>query len=382
MGATFAGRVGIIQRVLSPYRIPVFDLIAEGCGAGFCIASGKPVTGETLEEGDPKALLTAVHIEIFNRHYFGGRYYLCWQSGLVQWLNSWNPDVLVVEANPRFLSTPVVINWMHKRGRPVIGHGLGIMPLSTGLESLRNWGRRTHIRQYDAVIAYSTRAAEQYSQLGFSSDHIFVAHNAIASRPTFPMPSRVEPPNETAHVLFVGRLTTGKRVDMLIDACGRMNMNSPDLWIVGEGPERSRLEELARHQGHKVRFFGDLRGQDLRSIFCKADLFVLPGLGGLAVQEAMSYGLPIIVADGDGTQFDLVCQSNGWTIQPGSIDALEVAIRDALKDRHRLRRMGQESYRMVSENINIECMAKSFLKAFNSVYSTYGCEVEYLKPRL
>ena len=40
--------------------------------------------------------------------------------------------------------------------------------------------------------------------------------------------------------------------------------------------------------------------------FAGADLFVLPGTGGLAVQEAMSYALPVIVAKGDGTQEDLV----------------------------------------------------------------------------
>lgn len=379
MTIRFLGRVGIIQRVLSPYRIPAFDLIAQECAGGLCVASGKPAIGESLEVGDSSALRSAEHIQIVNHHFFGGRYYVCWQSGLTKWLNSWNPDILVIEANPRFLSTPRIITWMHKRDRPVIGHGLGVMPLSVGLESLRDWGRRVHIRQYDAVIAYSTRAAEQYAQLGIPSDHIFIAHNAVATKPTFPMPRRAEHTDESAHVLFVGRLTPSKRVDMLIDAFTRISTNHVDLWIVGEGPERIQLERQAQHLGAQVRFWGSLRGQDLHRVFCKADLFVLPGLGGLAIQEAMSCGLPIIVADGDGTQFDLVGESNGWTIQPGNINALEASLRDALKDRQNLRRMGESSYRIVSEKMNVECMAESFLKAFKSICSKHTGEIGQVK---
>ncbi len=47
-------------------------------------------------------------------------------------------------------------------------------------------------------------------------------------------------------------------------------------------------------------------GRNLDSYFSSADLFVLPGTGGLAVQEAMSHGLPVIMGQGDGTNDDLV----------------------------------------------------------------------------
>lgn len=367
MAITYSGRAGIIQRVLSPYRIPVFDLIANGCTGGLSIASGKRAVGETLEEGDPHALRLAKHSELLNRHLFDGRYYLCWQSEIINWLNEWNPDILVVEANPRLLSTPLAIAWMHKRDRPVIGHGLGVLPLSKGFEALRNWGRQSHVRRYDAIIAYSTRAADQYARLGVPSSRIFVAHNAVACKPTSPMPIRTGGIDERARILFVGRLLPGKRVEILLEACSRLSTDSPEIWIVGDGPERQRLERRAQELKSAIRFWGDLRGQDLRSVFCEADLFVLPGLGGLAVQEAMSCGLPVIVADGDGTQFDLVSKENGWTIQPGNLSALEVSLREALRDRDRLRRMGKHSYHIVTEKINVECMAASFIQAFTEV---------------
>jgi glycosyltransferase involved in cell wall biosynthesis len=81
----------------------------------------------------------------------------------------------------------------------------------------------------------------------------------------------------------------------------------------------------------------------------------------------MSYGLPVIVAQGDGTQDDLVRKENGWQIPPDDFDAVVSTMKDALSDIARLRRMGAESYRIVKEEINIEKMVETFVTALNSL---------------
>jgi len=131
--------------------------------------------------------------------------------------------------------------------------------------------------------------------------------------------------------------------------------------IVGDGPERADLERLARDIYPSAEFVGARHGEQLKPYFMKADLFVLPGTGGLAVQEAMSYGLPVIVARGDGTQDDLVRPGNGWQIPNDDLSALTEAVHQALFDAGRLRRMGAESYRIVAEEINIEKMVEVFV---------------------
>ena len=85
------------------------------------------------------------------------------------------------------------------------------------------------------------------------------------------------------------------------------------------------------------------------------------------MQEAMSHGLPVIVAKGDGTQDDLVRPGNGWQIPPEDYGALVSTMREALSDVNRLRKMGEESYRIVSQEINLEKMVEVFVKALNSV---------------
>jgi glycosyltransferase involved in cell wall biosynthesis len=283
---------------------------------------------------------------------------------LIDWLESWNPDALIVEANPRYLSTPAAVKWMQARSRPVIGWGLGSPP---GREFLKQ-SRASFVRQFDAMIAYSQRGANEYAALRFPPEKIFVAHNSVTGPPTFPLPPRPSTFSHKPYVLFVGRLQERKRLEDLLLACASIERQpTPRLVIVGDGPERERYESLARKIYASAEFVGAKHGPELAPYFTQADLFALPGTGGLAIQEAMSYGLPIIVAEGDGTQDDLVRKENGWQIPPGFPDHLIRTLSEALSDVRRLRRMGAESYRIVKEEINIEKMVESFVRALNSV---------------
>jgi len=352
----FHGRLAIQQRVLPSYRAPFFDLLASLCDGGMSLFTGlpRPVEG----------IATASQLQIAgyqigqNVHLFNGPLYLCYQRGLIDWLQNWNPDALIMEANPRYLSTPSAIRWMHRRGRPVIGWGLGAG--SGG----RMWS--TFIHQFDAMIAYSQRGADEYVALGFPHDKVFVAYNSVSASPSINLPSRPSTFNLRPSILFIGRLQARKRLNFLFRACAQLDSN-PRLVIVGDGPERETLQSLAKEIYPSAEFIGARHGAELTPYFAEADLFVLPGTGGLAVQEAMSYGLPVIVAQGDGTQDDLVRKGNGWQIPPDNFDALLSTMKDALSDAARLRRMGEESYRIVKEDINIETMAETFVQALNSL---------------
>ena len=209
---------------------------------------------------------------------------------------------------------------------------------------------------------------QQYAALGFDPQHIFVAPNAAAPRPTHPLPSRPEDFPGKATVLFVGRLQARKRVDLLLRACAALSEElQPRLVVIGDGPERPALEALAKEAYPAAEFPGARHGAELAPYFSSADLFALPGTGGLAVQEAMSYGLPVIMGQGDGTNDDLVRPANGWQIPSDNLEALTGTLRQALSDAGRLRAMGAESYRIVAEEINLEKMVGAFVEALNSL---------------
>jgi glycosyltransferase involved in cell wall biosynthesis len=361
---TFNGRLGLVQRVLPVYRAPFFDALASDCAGGLDVFAGEPRPDESIVSA--KDLTTAGWTRADNLHLLRGPLYLCYQRGLIDWLKDCRLDALIVEANPRYLATSSAAKWMHQKGLPVIGWGLGSPPPSGWLAGLRRSARLRFLRQFDALISYSARGAEQYAALGYPADRIFVALNATAPAPTFPMPVRPDGFGERPVVLYVGRLQARKRIDDLIRACAALPESlQPKLVIVGDGPERAPLESLAGSIYPSTEFAGAKFGPDLAPYFTIADLFVLPGTGGLAVQEAMSYGLPVIVARGDGTQADLVGPGNGWQIPNEDYPALLSALQDALSGSARLRRMGAESYRIVAEEINIEKMVGVFVDAVN-----------------
>lgn len=370
----FQGKLALQQRVLPNYRAPFFDWLASACEGGMSLFTGLPRPSEGITTA--QTLKIADYHLGKNIHLLQGSFYLCYQPGLSDWLKTWDPDALIVEANPRYLSTPAAVTWMHKRGRPVIGWGLGSPPLSPphfqrkwggskGVDGFRKRGRFSFLSQFDALISYSQRGAQEYAALGFPPEKIFVAHNSV-SRVPISAPDRKPEIVDRFNILFVGRLQARKRIDLLVRACAQLEAKS-HLVIVGEGPERKKLEMLAKEIYPSAEFVGARHGVELKPYFTEADLFVLPGTGGLAVQEAMSYGLPVIVAQGDGTQDDLVRRENGWQIPPGDFEALLSTMKEALSDVARLRKMGEESYRIVKEEINIEKMVEVFVRALKSV---------------
>jgi glycosyltransferase involved in cell wall biosynthesis len=370
IGQSFAGRAALLQRVLSAYRVPVFEDLALRCGRGLSVAAGEPMSAESIAVAD--RLEHAQLVRVRNRRLLGGPLAVFWQSGVTDWLERWQPDVLIMEANPRYLSSRPAIGWMHKRGRPVLGWGLGTISLSRGLEGLRRSARARYLRSFDGMIAYSSRAAKDYMALGFPRDRVFVARNAMARRPAAATPpQRPQQVDGSPTVLFVGRINEGKRLDLLIRAVATLP-SPPQLRIVGEGPARADVESLARSVFPSAQFLGAKHGADLAAAFREADLFVLPGLGGLAIQEAMSHGLPVVVAEADGTQEDLVRPENGWNVAPGDLTALSKVLREALSDVPRLRRMGAESLRIVTEEINVEAMVDTFVEALNAIAPASG----------
>jgi glycosyltransferase involved in cell wall biosynthesis len=365
MNNRFPGRLGLQQRVLPSYRAPFFDLLAQSCDRGLSLFAGLPRPGEGIASTDK--LQVANYRSGNNLHLFGGSFYLCYQRGLVSWLTDWDPDALILEANPRYLAAPSAVKWMHARGRRVIGWGLGAPPLSGFLAGVRHRRWSQFLGQFDALIAYSRRGADEYAALGFPKQKVFVAPNAVSPQPVSKPPSRPSKFNIRPVILFVGRLQARKRLDSLLRACSEMPEPQPRLVIVGDGPERSDLVSLAGQVYPSAEFIGAKHGPELDPYFAQADLFVLPGTGGLAVQQAMSHGLPVLVAKGDGTQDDLVRDANGWQIAPDDYPALVEALRSALSDVKRLRAMGKVSYRIVKDEINLEKMVEIFVKALNSL---------------
>ena len=103
--------------------------------------------------------------------------------------------------------------------------------------------------------------------------------------------------------IYVGRLVDAKNVSLLID---EFNRNKKALTIVGQGPLE---KELKRKAGNNIHFIGFVENDKLGAIYEEHDIFILPSKyepWGLVVEEALYWGLPVIVSNKVGSSIDMV----------------------------------------------------------------------------
>ena len=157
---------------------------------------------------------------------------------------------------------------------------------------------------------------------------------------------------DTRVMLYVGRLSPEKEVDVLIKAFHELQAkqgNNIKFVIVGDGPDRIRLSKLTT--SHDVIFTGSLSGRELAMAYASADVFTFASQAdtfGNVVLEAIASGLPVIA-------YDYVCAHQhvkqgvtGWLTPLGQTDALIQSICD-LPELPQLRQMGQLASESVQE---------------------------------
>ncbi len=137
-------------------------------------------------------------------------------------------------------------------------------------------------------------------------------------------------------VLFLGRFTRMKGVEVLVDAMRLISkQRRPKLVLAGYGPLEGRLREMTR--GLDVEFTGAVKPEDVRAVMSEAGIYVLPSVYGEGmpntVLEAMSAGLPVIATKIVGVEGDLVKDGiNGLLVTPGKPAELSAAIERLLGD--------------------------------------------------
>lgn len=150
--------------------------------------------------------------------------------------------------------------------------------------------------------------------------------------PKAPFPSRPRPSSRSPRLLYAGRLLYWKGVHIAIRAFAELVRHIPNaaFTIVGNGPERSRLEEYVRQNnltGH-VEFIPQLPQSKLFELYGTHDLFLFPSLhdsGGFVVLEALSYGLPVVCLDLGGPR-DMVTPRSGVVVKSNGYNSPELAV--------------------------------------------------------
>jgi glycosyltransferase involved in cell wall biosynthesis len=171
-------------------------------------------------------------------------------------------------------------------------------------------------------------------------------------------------------VLSASNLRPEKGLDVLLNAIPAILKRCPSavLMIAGEGPERSRLEELAAtlRLGEHIRFLG-LRS-DVQHFMQICDVLVVPSVwqepAGLVVLEAMACGKPVVVTSVGGMPEPVVNEVTGLIVPPNSEADLAEAVSSILGDRERSLKMGAAARQHVEAEYSMDRWVASTLREY------------------
>ncbi|WP_369411177.1 glycosyltransferase [Leucobacter edaphi] len=144
-------------------------------------------------------------------------------------------------------------------------------------------------------------------------------------------------PRTQNRIVFVGRVTLEKEIDVILRALARLDPAlDVSFTIVGDGDQRKNLEKLARELGvsSRVEFTGRVSDEELRAHLTGASAFVIASIAELqsiATMEAMASGLPIVAADAMALPHLVHHGENGFLFQPGNDRELADRIQDVLR---------------------------------------------------
>jgi len=222
-------------------------------------------------------------------------------------------------------------------GHFMAGHHLECLRCRSDSNWLASWKlwSLTFVRRFLCARAAANIAPTEWlSDLLHLTKTISIPHGLEAIAPSVQSQHPFHPPA----IVFQGRLVSTKGIRVLLEAAGILrSMNrSFVLLIIGDGPERSAIEELARRLQLStcVRFVGRIAAVDLDSTLAKASIVVVPSLAGevfgLVLAENMLRGLPVVASDLGS--FVEILGDAGLTFRVGDANDLASKIASLLDD--------------------------------------------------
>lgn len=204
---------------------------------------------------------------------------------------------------------------------------------------------------------------EVYSQVGLSQQE-------IASLTQQPMPD-----SSRIRFISIGRLLHWKGFHLGLRAFAQAAIADAEYWILGDGPELSRLQALAEELGitHQVKFWGGLPREQTFKKLGECHVLVHPSLhesGGFVCLEAMAAGRPVICLDLGGPAVQ-VTEETGFKIPAHTpeqaVRNLTVAIARLAEDSDLRVLMGEAAKKQVSETYSWETKGKSLAQLYEKI---------------
>jgi glycosyltransferase involved in cell wall biosynthesis len=223
---------------------------------------------------------------------------------------------------------------------------------------------RTWTRAVDLFLALNEFARARFIRGGLPPDRIRVKPNFVPD----PGP-RTRPAASSDTVLYVGRLSPEKGVDVLAEAWRRLDGGTLELVVIGDGPLQQALE---RRSPAGLRFQGQLPAGEVRSRMLGARALVLPSIWyegqPMAVLEALAAGLPVLGSDIGGIPELLAPLGRDWLASPGEVASWAAGLQ-ALTDGDRIAAASVEARALYERSFSTATAARALEAAYDQARS-------------
>lgn len=289
--------------------------------------------------------------------------------GLVRTVWKMADDYDVIHAHSHlFFTTNVAAVFKRQDDTPLVvtNHGLISQTAPKWLQKafIPTVARFT-LNSADRILCYSETDERRLQERGIDTE-VSVVHNGIDCETFAPM----EVDDEPLQVLFVGRLKPGKGVDKLLIAFKDVLEEFPEatLKIVGDGPLRNDLEELAKERGicSSVEFADRIPNDEMPEVYAESDVFVLPSKNeGLprTVLEAMACRTPVVTSS--LPQLESVVNGAGLMVDSDSTEQFAEYTIQILENQAERKRMGETG----REKVRLNYSWNETVRKTNMVYS-------------
>ena len=229
------------------------------------------------------------------------------------------------------------------------------------------------LESYDKIVLLYWKLAEQAKRLGLSEEKIWIIPNGIDVEKMLDYERQLDAESIKRKygiaegekvILYVGRLVKMKRVEIVIEVIKKLlnaNLKVKGL-IVGDGPQRAKLEKIARPISHHIKFTGFLPEERFKCYYI-ADLFILPSLSeGLptVLLEAASFGLPAVATNTNGIPDIVIHGKTGFLVNRWSYEQYADFAQLILSDDNLAKKLGENAKKHVENNFSWNIIAQKY----------------------
>ncbi|WP_195880833.1 glycosyltransferase family 4 protein [Methylomonas albis] len=369
--------------MLKQYRVPLFELMGKLLaeqGHELRVVCGSPPPHEQ-SKGDNVVLGNQFCRIEKSLWFFGGKLHFL-DNALSHIL--WGDLIITEQANKHFHNYILILfRKIHCKHFAYWGHGQN---RQGNPRSWREQLKKKLSTQCDWWFAYTQGVANYIGELGYQSSKITVLNNSIDTSEfkqllALQLPECVIQFRQSLAIgengrigLFCGSLYADKRIRFLLSAALIIHRKNPDfvLLVVGNGKDRILVEEFANRYSF-VKYLGSLFGDRKAVAFKSAELFLCPGLVGLAILDAFTASLPLFTSDIPNHSPEIEYLQHGFNgvMTKHSEEDYAQAIVDVLESQDSLAKL-QNNALASGDLFSIEKMALNFVEGIQKYFNTVG----------